>query len=390
MSKKFVRNITDTELRGDNKEPLNTNIQNDILSDSEDVFIRNKDEYHCLTDNIKHITSDNGSIAIERKDKNTVDLRVLFGEGGEPLEVFITVKENSKEYLLVNEITPNHFEIGVTNNFITDYEVIKDIVQNLPEQYYSKEEINNIVKNLEEVDLSNYYTKEEIDNKFKTFNPIADVEIKSNSSRLHVLKKDSNDFQLDLDLSGFAMENDLNVNIESLDKSVLQVNKTSKNNFELVPDLSNYATKYYVDKATLGGMDDLALVVCTSIRFNKEDNSLKVGIYNNSNRPIRVLKLQVWCAFHRSFDDSGISGTDFKKIEKEFNSQISPGRESNILVMEPDSDFIKTVNKFIDNNLQFDMNVVADVYLDYAGSDQRLAKYSFTKGVIVYPIEQGV
>lgn len=243
MSKKFVRNITDTELRGDNKEPLETNIQNDILSDSEDVFIRNKDEYHCLTDNIKHITSDNGSIAIERRDKNTVDLRVLFGEGGEPLEVFITVKENSKEYLLVNEITPNHFEIGVTNNFITDYEVIKDIVQNLPEQYYSKEEINNIVKNLEEVDLSNYYTKEEIDNKFKTFNPIADVEIKSNSSRLHVLKKDSNDFQLDLDLSGYAMEGDMEVNISSTNNNVLKVEEEGRNNFTLKPNLENYARK---------------------------------------------------------------------------------------------------------------------------------------------------
>lgn len=71
MAKKFVRNITNTKLEGANKEPLFTNIQNDILSDDEHVYIRNKNEYFPLTKSILDIKSPNQSIKI-RKTKNTV------------------------------------------------------------------------------------------------------------------------------------------------------------------------------------------------------------------------------------------------------------------------------------------------------------------------------
>lgn len=71
MAKKFVRNITNTKLEGANKEPLFTNIQNDILSDNENVYIRNKNEYFPLTKSILDIKSPNQSIKI-RKTKNTV------------------------------------------------------------------------------------------------------------------------------------------------------------------------------------------------------------------------------------------------------------------------------------------------------------------------------
>lgn len=71
MAKKFVRNITNTKLEGADKEPLFTNIQNDILSDNEHVYIRNRDEYFPLTKSILDIKSPNQSIKI-RKTKNTV------------------------------------------------------------------------------------------------------------------------------------------------------------------------------------------------------------------------------------------------------------------------------------------------------------------------------
>lgn len=72
MSKKFVRNITDTKIRGEVKEPFYTNTQNDLLSDEEDVFVRNKDEYHALTDNIKTIKTRNNTIVIEQDGKNGI------------------------------------------------------------------------------------------------------------------------------------------------------------------------------------------------------------------------------------------------------------------------------------------------------------------------------
>ena len=72
MSRKFVRNITGTNLGGsklnkneDKIEPFDTNVQNDILNDDEDIFIRQEksdkvdDGYICLTDNSKNITSGN-------------------------------------------------------------------------------------------------------------------------------------------------------------------------------------------------------------------------------------------------------------------------------------------------------------------------------------------
>lgn len=53
MARRISRNIVQATLKGKYKEPLYTNVQNDILSDGEDVAIRNNNEYHILTDNIK-------------------------------------------------------------------------------------------------------------------------------------------------------------------------------------------------------------------------------------------------------------------------------------------------------------------------------------------------
>lgn len=72
MARRFTRNITDTVLKGDKKEPLNTNVQNDILSDGEDVAIRNKNEYHILTDNIKEVTS--SDLTITKTGKNSINI----------------------------------------------------------------------------------------------------------------------------------------------------------------------------------------------------------------------------------------------------------------------------------------------------------------------------
>lgn len=55
MANKFTRNITD--INDIKKIPLHTNVQNDLLSDSKHVYVRNIDEYHCLTDNIKIVNN---------------------------------------------------------------------------------------------------------------------------------------------------------------------------------------------------------------------------------------------------------------------------------------------------------------------------------------------
>ena len=69
MSRRFTRNIKDTDFK---KEPLYTNQQNDLLSDGTDVAVRNNDEYHLLTDNIKTITSANtGLLRVQSTGKNS-------------------------------------------------------------------------------------------------------------------------------------------------------------------------------------------------------------------------------------------------------------------------------------------------------------------------------
>lgn len=82
MTRRFVRSIKNTKLTGDNKEPLETNNQNDLLSNGVDVFVRNNAEYHNITDNVKKIISKNNSIKINVLDKNTVELEAKnFGDG---------------------------------------------------------------------------------------------------------------------------------------------------------------------------------------------------------------------------------------------------------------------------------------------------------------------
>lgn len=71
MSKRFTRNIKDTKLKGNPKEPLYTNNQNDLLSDDKDAYIRNQDEYHCLTDNIKSLTTDSDLMSVKKTGKNS-------------------------------------------------------------------------------------------------------------------------------------------------------------------------------------------------------------------------------------------------------------------------------------------------------------------------------
>src|SRR5699024_10078409 len=86
MARKFVRNITGTNLGGnklsennEKVEPFDTNVQNDILNDDE-IYTRQvrskkvEDNYHCLTDNLKEVNTTNNIIGTSDTDKNTVQI----------------------------------------------------------------------------------------------------------------------------------------------------------------------------------------------------------------------------------------------------------------------------------------------------------------------------
>lgn len=65
MAKKIVRGITD--IKTINNQDFNTNNVNDLLSDGEHNYIHRKkkdktEEYHCLTDNLKTVESNDSSL----------------------------------------------------------------------------------------------------------------------------------------------------------------------------------------------------------------------------------------------------------------------------------------------------------------------------------------
>lgn len=129
MAKKFVRTITDTKLKGKDIEPLITNKQNDLLSDEHDVYVRNKDYYHCLTNAIQKIESKNESIVVSKKDKNTVVLEYT-GDGGGTGEVIPVKLESLSKYIDVEKIEENHFQLS-TEQLEIELEEIRKLIENM-------------------------------------------------------------------------------------------------------------------------------------------------------------------------------------------------------------------------------------------------------------------
>lgn len=159
MASRFTRNIRDTRVdstqwKQDEMEPLNTNEQNDLLSDGENVYVRNKKKYEPLTKGIINLESeDDHIISVERPDKNTailkpnanivteivsdnntllevlqqghkVTLKPKGGGGSVDLEINedtdagkVTIKYNGKTYEL-----PTYLVTTVLNNAITSLE----------------------------------------------------------------------------------------------------------------------------------------------------------------------------------------------------------------------------------------------------------------------------
>lgn len=94
MAKEFVRSIKDTNIN----EPLATTQQNDILSDTDNIYIRNKNNYFPLTKALLNITTDNYLTSTPNIDgiTNTVTL----GINETNLKDFISKNVSSPEFNL--------------------------------------------------------------------------------------------------------------------------------------------------------------------------------------------------------------------------------------------------------------------------------------------------
>lgn len=135
MARKFVRNITGSKLIGSKKEPLHTNVQNDILSDEHDVYIRNKNDYHCLTNDIKKIVSANDNLIVRKKDKNTAELEVVGGgSGGYKNKIILDYDKLTFSYTLNPSVLLMQFLISGISRF--------KFVKNMNEIEFVEIEIN--------------------------------------------------------------------------------------------------------------------------------------------------------------------------------------------------------------------------------------------------------
>ena len=112
MSSEFVRNIHHTKLRGKTTEPLDTNIQNDILSDENNAYIRNEDpkspyEHYVLltgsleTDELN--SSESAILEVQKNSKHSITLK--------PKHTKITTKTDT---IKVSENKPLEFELDDT------------------------------------------------------------------------------------------------------------------------------------------------------------------------------------------------------------------------------------------------------------------------------------
>lgn len=175
MAKKFVRNITHTNLRAKDKpnEPLYTNVQNDLLSDEHDAFIRNEDanqpdeHYVLLTGNVETDrvdSSDSDILSVEKHDKHgltfhpkhvkiaSTDKDILdFTEDkphefkAHPKHTKITTKNDE---LKVSEDKPLEFEIDDTQ-VKTNREKIADHETRIKKNSDDITEVSNKVDNLQ-------------------------------------------------------------------------------------------------------------------------------------------------------------------------------------------------------------------------------------------------
>lgn len=102
MAEKFVRNITHTNLRAKDKpnEPLYTNVQNDLLSDEHDAFIRNED----ANQPDEHYVLLTGNVETDRVDSSDSDI--------------LSVEKHDKHGLTFH---PKHVKIGSTDKDILDF-----------------------------------------------------------------------------------------------------------------------------------------------------------------------------------------------------------------------------------------------------------------------------
>lgn len=227
MARKFVRNITGTNLGGsklnkneDKIEPFDTNVQNDILNDDEDIFIRQEksdkvdDGYICLTDNIKNITSGNDVTEVEHTDKNEIHI--------ETKETIITSKP---DLIKVDKKGTNNYELEVPK-----------ADKNEAEKGTSNSKSMTPLQTKNAIEYNNVNVIPDLVKEHET-----ETEIKSKNKKLKVNKVSKNNFEVDL----------LNNNLIGSNLTIADENEEAVLRLNSIKDLDYLVVYPYKDNTSL-------------------------------------------------------------------------------------------------------------------------------------------
>src|SRR5699024_4809335 len=203
MARKFVRNITGTNLGGnklnennEKVEPFDTNVQNDILNDDEDIYIRQvrsekvEDNYHCLTDNLKEVNTTNNIIGISDTDKNTVQIDPKIStkdeaEKGETNGKIMTPKRTKeaiekqvpplvKKHETPTEIQSLSDELKIEKTSKNNFDMKLEL-----SEFATKKYVEDTLDDIEapDIDLTEYAKAEDLPEYYKiNLNPILEIE----------------------------------------------------------------------------------------------------------------------------------------------------------------------------------------------------------------------
>ena len=237
MAKKFVRNITNTKLEGANKEPLFTNTQNDILSDSKDAYIRNRNEYFPLTKSITDIKSEDKSVKITRKN-STVYIKNLAGgdkdlTNPKTITVRKPIQKEETEDNITLSLDPTIANLANPKEIKASYPIVKN---------ETDKEITFGLKPLaEQIEVAGTLKKEVADKGVKLFTEDKKLQVTS-----PLEKKEENEFiKLSIDPKALKVkEKGINV-IAPLEKNETNENVTLSLSGNL-DDIINKAIKDYM------------------------------------------------------------------------------------------------------------------------------------------------
>lgn len=126
MSKNFVREIDG--INNINKQEYYTNKANDLLSTKEHNYIRKEtQEYHCLTDNLKTLSSDNTDLLSVTNYNKTSNTATLSPKHDTQKEQVLTSPNNTLTFKRGTNGTNETTKVDVSNDLL-------DTINNLPDE----------------------------------------------------------------------------------------------------------------------------------------------------------------------------------------------------------------------------------------------------------------